>query len=105
MDWNVSRDSRALECAAIDELLAEGRHREAACALLLLRTTVQGIIENDGDEEVRARSRAGYGRLLASLGIAGEEAFAARAKALQAFVPDLRQGCEELLAGNAAAVD
>jgi hypothetical protein len=105
MDWNVSRDARALECAAIGELVAEGHHREVAYPLLQLRTAVQGILENDGDEEVRTWSRAGYGRLLASLGIEGDEAFDARGKALQAFVPDLRKGCEELLARNAAVLD
>jgi hypothetical protein len=105
MDWNVSREARALECAAIGELVAEGHHREAALPLLQLRTAVQGILENDGDEEVRAWSRAGYGRLLAALGIEGEVAFDARGEALQAFVPDLRKGCEELLARNPAVLD
>jgi hypothetical protein len=105
MDWNVSRDARALECAAIDELVANGHHREAACPLLQLRTVVQGILENDGDEEVLAWSRAGYLRLLASLGIEGDEAFHARAVALHAFVPELRKGCEELLARNVAVLD
>jgi len=105
MDWNVSREARALECAAISELVAEGHHREAAYPLLQLRTAVQGILENDGDEEVRAWSRAGYGRLLAALGIEGEEAFDARGEGLQAFVQDLRKGCEELLARNPAVLD
>jgi hypothetical protein len=105
MDWNVSREARALECAAIGELVAEGHHREAAYPLLQLRTAVQGILENDGDEEVRAWSRAGYGLLLAALGIEGDEAFDARGEALQAFVPDLRKGCEELLARNPAVLD
>ncbi len=105
MDWNVSREARALERAAIAELVAEGHHREAAYPLLQLRTAVQGILENDGDEEVRAWSRAGYGRLLAALGIEGEEAFDARGEGLQAFVPDLRKGCEELLERNPAVLD
>lgn len=105
MDWNVSRDARALERAAIGELLSEGHHREAAYPLLQLRTAAQGILENDGSDEVRAWSRAGYGRLLASLGIEGDEAFAARAAALHAFVPDLRKGCEQLLARNPAVID
>jgi hypothetical protein len=105
MDWNVSREARALECAAIAELVDEGHHREAACPLLQLRTVVQGILENDGDEKVRAWSRAGYGRLLASLGIESDDAFDARAAALQAFVPDLRKGCEDLLARNPAVHD
>jgi hypothetical protein len=105
MDWNVSREARALECAAIGELVAAGHHREAACPILLLRTAVQGILENDGDEEVRAWSRTGYRRVLASLGIEGDDAFDARGKALQAFVPDLRKGCEEILARNPAVFD
>ncbi len=105
MDWNVSREARALECAAIGELIAEGHHREAAYPLLQLRTAVQGMLENDGDEQVRAWSRVGYGRLLASLGIEGDEAFDARAKALQAFVLDIRKGCEEILARNTAVLD
>jgi hypothetical protein len=105
MDWNVSHDARALERAAIDELVAEGHHREAACPLLQLRTVVQGILENDGDENVRAWSRAGYGRLLASLGIEGDEAFDTRVAALRSFAPDLRQGCEALLARNPAVLD
>jgi hypothetical protein len=105
MEWNVSRDARALERAAIDELVAEGHHREAAYPLLQLRTAVQGILENDGSRDALAGSRAGYGRLLASLGIEGDEAFQARAAALQAFVPVLREGCGELLAQNAAVVN
>jgi len=105
MDWNVSREARALECAGIGELVAEGHHREAAYPLLQLRTTVQGILENDADEDVQAWSRAGYARLLAALGIEGDEAFAARGEALQAFVPDLRKGCEELQAQNSAVLD
>ena len=78
--------------------LLDGHHREALYQVVLLRTVVQGILENDGDEEVRAWSGAGYRRLLAALGIDGDEAFFARAEALQAFVPELREGCEELLA-------
>ncbi len=97
MDWNVSEEVRELERAAVRELL-DGHHREALLQVLLLRTGVQGIIENDGDAEVRAWSGAGYRRLLAALGIDGDEAFYARAEALQAFVPELREGCEELLA-------
>jgi hypothetical protein len=96
-DWNVSREVRELERAGIRELL-DGYHREALYQVMLLRTVVQGILENDGDEEVRAWSGAGYRRLLAALGIDGDEAFYARAEALQAFVPELRAGCEELLA-------
>jgi len=96
-DWNVSREVRELERAGIRELI-DGHHREALYQVMLLRTVVQGILENDGDEEVRAWSGAGYHRLLAALGIAGDEAFFARAEALQAFVPELREGCEELLA-------
>ncbi len=97
MDWNVSREVRELERAGVRELL-DGHHREVLCQVALLRTVVQGILENDGDEEVRAWSGAGYRRLLAALGIDGDEAFFARAEALQAFVPELREGCEELLA-------
>ena len=96
-DWNVSREVQELERAGVRELL-DGHHREALYQVALLRTVVQGIIENDGDEEVRAWSGVGYGRLLAALGIDGDEAFFARAEALQAFVPELREGCEELLA-------
>jgi hypothetical protein len=105
MEWNVSDDARALEQAAVAELVAEGCYREAACAVLQLRTAVQGILENDGDEEVRAWSRAGYGRLLARLEIEGDDAFDARARALHAFVPELRRGCDELLAQNPGVVD
>jgi len=96
-DWNVSREARELERAGVRELL-NGHHREALCQVAFLRTVVQGILENDGDEEVRAWSGAGYHRLLDALGIGGDEAFFARAEALQAFVPELREGCEELLA-------
>jgi hypothetical protein len=56
MDWNVSRDARELERAAVRELINEGHHREALFELLLVRTAVQGIIENDGGEEARAMS-------------------------------------------------
>lgn len=97
MDWNVSRDVRAFERAGVRELL-DGHHREALGQVVLLRTVVQGIIENDGDEEIRAWAGTGYLRLLTALGIEGDEAFFARAEALQAFVPELRKGCEELLA-------
>jgi len=96
-DWNVRQEVRDLERAGIRELL-DGHHREALYPVLFLRTVVQGILENDGDEELRAWSGAGYRRLLAALGMDGDEAFFARAEALQAFVPELRQGCEELLA-------
>jgi len=105
MDWNVSADARALERAAIRELVDAGHHREAMFQLLVLRTAAQGILENDGGEAAVARSRAGYRRLLAALGIDGDEAFYARAAALQAFLPDLRKGCEELLARNPQVLD
>jgi hypothetical protein len=105
MDWNVSPDARALERAALRELLDDGHHREVAVPLLLLRTVVQGILENDGSESVKEGARAGYRRLLAALGIDGDAAFEARGEALQAFVPDLRKGCEELLARNPEVLD
>lgn len=100
MDWNVSQDTRELERAAIGELIEEGHHREAMFQLALVRTGVQGILENDGSDEARAWSRAGYGRLLAALGIADDEAFYARAEAILAFIPELRKGCDEVLARN-----
>jgi hypothetical protein len=58
----------------------------------------QGILENDGGEEARASSRLGYRRLLAALGIDGDEPLRARGQALRAFMPALREGCEALLA-------
>lgn len=98
MDWNVSRDARELERAAVRELIDAGHHREALFQLLLVRTAVQGIIENDGDEEARLSSRIGYRRLLAALGIDGDEPFQARGRALRDFTPTLRECCEVLLA-------
>jgi hypothetical protein len=49
------------------------RLAQALFQLLLVRTAAQGIIENDGGEEARASSRIGYRRLLAALGIDGDE--------------------------------
>ena len=105
MDWNVSRDARELERAAVRELIDAGHHREALFQLLQVRTTVQGILENDGDEESRASSRIGYRGLLAAVGIDGDEPFHARGQALQAFLPTLREGCEALLARAPGLVD
>jgi len=72
---------------------------------LLVRTAAQGIIENDGSEEDRASSRIGYRQLLAALGIDGDEQFHARGKALRAFMPALREGCEGLLARAPGLLD
>ena len=105
MDWNVSRDARELERAAVRELIDAGHHREALFHLLLVRTAVQGIIENDGGEEARATSRIGYQRLLAALGIDGDEQFRARGQVLRAFMPGLREGCEALLAAAPGLFD
>jgi hypothetical protein len=105
MDWNVSRDARELERAAVRELIDAGHHREALFQLLLVRTAAQGIIENDGDEEARASSRIGYRRLLAALGIDGDESFLAREQALRAFMPALREGCEAVLARAPGLLD
>lgn len=98
MDWNVSPDARDLERAAILELIDAGHHREALFHLLLVRTAVQGIIENDGEEETRTSSRIGYRQLLAALGIDGDEAFRARGEEVRAFMPALRAACETVLA-------
>ena len=103
-DWNVSREVRELERAAVHELL-DGHHREALYQVFLLRTIVQGILENDAGEQVRAWSREGYRRLLAALGLDGDKAFFARAAALQAFVPELWTGCEELLTRTPGVFD
>jgi hypothetical protein len=105
MDWNVSRDARELERAAVRELIDAGHHREALFQLLLVRTVAQGIIENDGGEEARASSRLGYRRLLAALGIDGDEPLQARGQALRAFMPALREGCEALLARAPGLLD
>ena len=105
MDWNVSRDARELERAAVRELIDAGHHREALFQLLLVRTVAQGIIENDGGEEARASSRIGYRRLLAALGIDGDEPLHARGQALRAFMPALREGCEALLARAPGLLD
>jgi len=98
MDWNVSRNARELERAAIRALIDTGHHREALFHLLLVRTAAQGIIENDGDDAARASSRLGYRQLLTALGIEGDAAFRERMQALQTFMPALRQGCEAVLA-------
>lgn len=97
MDWNVSRDARELERSAVRELIEAGHHREALFQLLLVRTAVQGIIENDGSEDARVSSRIGYRGLLAALGIDGDEPFHTRGQELRAFMPALRACCEELL--------
>ena len=105
----VADSSSALQlfdAIGMQSLYAEARaafgdgllQREALLHLLLVRTAVQGIIENDGGEEARALSRIGYRQLLAALGIAGDEQFHARGQALRAFMPALREGCEALLA-------
>jgi hypothetical protein len=70
-----------------------------------VRTRAQGIIENDGSEEARASSLIGHQRLLAALGIDGDEQFHARGQALRAFMPALREGCEALLARVPALLD
>ena len=98
LDWNVSRDARGLERAAVREMIEAGHHREALFQLLLVRTVAQGIIENDGDEDARALSRVGYLGLLSALGIDGDEAFQARGQALRGFKPALRECCEQVLA-------
>jgi phage tail protein X len=105
MDWNVSREVRELERAAVRELIEAGHHREALLHLLVVRTAVQGIIENDGGEEARASSRLGYQRLLAALGIDGDEPFLARGQALRAFLPTLSEVSEALLARAPGLVD
>lgn len=66
---------------------------------------MQGIIENDGGEKTRACSRLGYRRLLAALGIDGDELLQARGRALRAFMPALREGCEALLAQAPGLLD
>jgi hypothetical protein len=105
MDWNVSRDARELERAAVRELIEGGQHREALFQLLLVRTAVQGIIENDGGEALREESRLGYRRLMAALGIESDEALQARAQALREFMPALREGCEAVLARAPGLMD
>ena len=105
MDWNVSRDVRELERAAVRELIDAGHHREAMFQLLLVRTAAQGIIENDGGEEARVSSRIGYRRLLDALGIDGDEPLHARGQALRALMPALREGCEALLARAPGLLD
>lgn len=105
LEWNVSTDARELERAAVREMIETGHYREALFQLLLVRTTVQGIIENDGDASARAMSRIGYQRLLSALGIDGEEPLRARWRAMQAFMPALREECETLLARAPGLVD
>lgn len=105
MDWNVSLAARALERAAIHELIDDGHHREALFQLLLVRTVAQGIIENDGAGDVRERTRFGYHRLLAALGIGDDPALLARAQAIRAFAPALRGVCEALLARAPGVID
>lgn len=104
MDWNVAREVRALEHAAIGELL-DRHHREAMAPVLLLRTVVQGILELDAGGALLARAREGYGRLLAALGLAGEGALLARQAEIQSFLPALRSGCEAILADNPAVLE
>jgi hypothetical protein len=78
-------------------MIDAGHHREALFQLLLVRTVVQGIIENDGDERARTSSGSGYARLLAALGIESDEAFVRRSQETAAFMPALREACEALL--------
>ena len=105
LEWNISTDARALERAAIRELIDAGQHREALFQLLLIRTAAQGIIENDGTESAREEARRGYRRLLSALGIDNDEALNARAQALRAFMPALRDICEALLARAPGLID
>ncbi|MFO1477428.1 MAG: hypothetical protein U1F98_12330 [Verrucomicrobiota bacterium] len=98
MDWNVSRDARELERAAVREMIGAGYHRESLFHVLLLRTVVQGILENDAPGEVLSPSRAGYGRLLEALGIEGSEALHNRERELRGFMPVLQGFCEDLVA-------
>ena len=97
-ELRVLRRRYRLKGLSVRELIDAGHHREALFQLLLVRTVAQGIIENDGGEEALTSSRIGYRRLLAALGIDGDEPFHARGQALRAFMPALREGCEALLA-------
>lgn len=105
LGWNVSRDARELERAAVREMIDAGHHREALFQLLLVRTAAQGILENDGDGPARASSSRGYQRLLAALGLDGDDSFRARGEAVRAFLPVLRDACEALLARAPGLVD
>lgn len=105
MEWNASRDARALEHAAVREMVDTGCHREAVFQLLLVRTVAQGIIENDADDATRLSSRRGYKRLLRALGLDGEGALEARGREVRAFMPVLRTCCESLLAHAPGLVD
>lgn len=98
LEWNVSPDARELERAAVREMIAAGHHREAMYQLLLVRSVVQGILENDAGSDLRMSSRIGYSRLLAALGIDGAGALRIRGGDVRAFMPVLRDCCEALLA-------
>jgi hypothetical protein len=105
MGFEVCREHRAFALGGVRELVEAGYHREAMFRLAFLRFLAQTALENDAPPEVRDRFREGWFALLALLGIESDARHAARVAALREFLPRLRAGCEEVLAGTPEAFD
>jgi hypothetical protein len=90
---------------AAQEMMNEGHHREAMFWVCFFHYLSNTALQNDAPEEEKARSQAGFDRLLDGMGLSTPEDWTARAEQARAVAEEVFQVADEIVAQNPEIVD
>jgi hypothetical protein len=97
---DITVDARPIAVDGSRDLIDCGRHREAVFWIAATYSRCHQVFYRDATERVRERHSAGYGDLLADLGIRSYLDLTRRAGEVRAFLPNLWRIAEAIMAAN-----
>jgi hypothetical protein len=84
------------------ELIERGLHREAVFWIAVTYARCRKVLHEDAPPELRNEHEEGFRRLLADLGIGSFDDLLTRSRRIQAFLPELWEVAQQIMAATAA---
>jgi hypothetical protein len=97
---DISDIARPIAIDGSQDMLDAGCHREAVFWIAVTYSRCQAVLHQDAPAEVCEQFTDGYRAMLGDLGIGSLDDLRSRADSVKAFLPDLRNVTEEIVAAN-----
>jgi hypothetical protein len=102
---DITAHARPIPIGGSEELIARGLHREALFWIAATYCRCMAVFAQDGTPELHARHEVGFHALLADLDVATPEALQRRKEGLVAFMPEVWEVAEAIMAANPAITE
>jgi hypothetical protein len=97
---DISDLARPVAIDGSRELIERGQHREAIFWITATYSRCQKVLHHDAPVEMQEQFDPGYRHLLADLGVTSSADLHQRAEQVQAFLPQLWEVAEQIMAAN-----